>query len=85
MNKQFGYLSENLDRVGRFGRAVVGAALIAAVMAHPGTYVGWLSVLALVAVYPMFEAITGFSPVRAAFAWLADQLHRPVGRQPLAH
>ena len=58
---------ENLDTTSRVLRAVTGAGLILYTMSVSVTPLGWLAVLPLLAIYPMFTAITGWSPMRALF------------------
>lgn len=74
MNSNVNNSVENISMGGRASRALVGAALIGSVMVYDGGYLGWLAVLALIAVYPVFEAITGFSPLRAAETWANARL-----------
>jgi hypothetical protein len=58
---------ENLDIHSRIVRALVGAGLIGYVLTTPIAPLGWLAVLPLLAIYPMFSAITGWDPVKAFF------------------
>lgn len=54
----------NVDGVTRFANLVLGSALIASVFVVAGT-LGWVTLLPIIAVYPMFVAITGYSLHRA--------------------
>lgn len=58
---------ENLTTGSRVLRTVAGTALIVFTMSSSVTPLGWLAVLPLIAIYPMFTAITGWSPLRALF------------------
>jgi len=58
---------ENLDKQSRAVRALIGAGLIVFVMTTPEAPLGWYAILPLLAVYPIFSAITGWDPVKAFF------------------
>jgi len=58
---------ENLDKSSRLFRLLVGAGLIAFVMTTPDAPLGWYAVLPLLAVFPIFSAITGWDPLKALF------------------
>ena len=58
---------ENLDNQSRAVRALLGAGLIAVVMTTPEAPLGWYAVLPLLAIFPIFTAITGWDPVKAFF------------------
>jgi hypothetical protein len=68
---------ENLDNHSRAARALIGAALIAFVMTTPEAPLGWFAVLPLLAIYPIFSAITGWDPIKALF------LHTSFSRKAL--
>ena len=65
---------ENLNSASRVLRAVTGAALILFTMSSTATPLGWLAVLPLVAIYPIFTAITGWSPFRSSRQEQSSQL-----------
>ena len=58
---------ENLGQTSRVLRALTGAALIGVTMQSGAAPLGWLAVLPLLAIYPMFTAISGWSPLKALF------------------
>jgi hypothetical protein len=58
---------ENLDKYSRAMRALIGAGLVAYVMITPQAPLGWYAVLPLLAVYPLFTAITAWDPIKALF------------------
>ena len=57
---QFDTGVENLDGQARIVRGVVGIGLIAFVMTTPDAPLGWYAVLPLLAIVPIFSAITGW-------------------------
>ena len=59
--------AENLNGFSQASRAVLGCLLILIAMIAPKTPLGWLAVLPLVAVYPVFTAITGWNPVKTLY------------------
>ncbi|MDH5327893.1 MAG: DUF2892 domain-containing protein [Gammaproteobacteria bacterium] len=61
---------ENLSRTSRLTRAMFGAVLIGYTMQTTVSPLGWLAVLPLLAIFPVFSAITGWSPVIALVAKL---------------
>ena len=61
---QFNTGVENLDGQARTVRGVVGAGLIAFVMTTPDAPLGWYAVLPLLAILPIFSAITGWDPLK---------------------
>ena len=76
-------LVENLPKVSRLFRALFGAGLIAFVLTTPAAPLGWYAILPLIAVYPIFTAITGWDPMKAFFQhpWLTQralQFTKPV-------
>ena len=58
---------ENLDNNSRITRALFGAGLIGFVMTTPVAPLGWYAVLPLIAILPIFSAITGWDPIKAMF------------------
>ncbi|MBI3772403.1 MAG: hypothetical protein HY272_06860 [Gammaproteobacteria bacterium] len=56
---------QNVDGYARLGDLLLGILLIASVFMVADGHLGWLSLLPIAAVYPMFVAITGYSPHRA--------------------
>ncbi|WP_455212529.1 YgaP family membrane protein [Kaarinaea lacus] len=58
---------ENLDKNSRLFRLLLGAGLIAFVMTTPEAPLGWYAVLPLLAIVPIFSALTGWDPIRAFF------------------
>lgn len=58
---------ENLDRSSRVLRAVVGSALITCTMMATTTPLGWVALLPLIAIYPIFTAITAWDPIKTFF------------------
>jgi len=56
---------ENLSTVDRVSRLIFGYVLIGVAYFHEGT-LGLLSLLPLIAIYPMTTAAIGFCPVEAA-------------------
>ncbi len=67
--------AQNLDAASRIANAVLGSMLIGIVfMPLPGGYLGWFSVLPIVAIYPCLTSILGYSPIRAAINALARQV-----------
>ena len=58
---------ENLDASSRGVRVLVGAGLIIYTMTSPAYPLAWLALLPLLAVYPIFSAITAWDPVKAFF------------------
>ncbi|WP_455212527.1 YgaP family membrane protein [Kaarinaea lacus] len=58
---------ENLDKHSRVARGLLGAGLIAFVMTTPEAPLGWYAILPLIAILPIFSAITGWDPVKAFF------------------
>ena len=58
---------ENLTASERVLRALAGSVFILYTMNASVTPLGWLAVLPLLAVYPIFTAITGWSPIRFLF------------------
>lgn len=61
---QFNTGVENLDGQARAVRGVVGAGLIAFVMTTPDAPLGWYAVLPLLAIVPIFSAISGWDPLK---------------------
>ncbi|MDH5327920.1 MAG: DUF2892 domain-containing protein [Gammaproteobacteria bacterium] len=55
----------NLSTVSRLVRVGAGATLIGVTMTTTATPLGWLALLPLLAIYPMFTAVTGWSPLKA--------------------
>ena len=56
---------ENMSSSSRLTRILFGATLIGFTMHTSVSPLGWFAVLPLLAVYPIFTAITGWSPVKA--------------------
>lgn len=56
---------ENLGQTSRLLRAALGTSLIVFTMTTPATPLGWLAILPLLAIYPVFTAIIGWDPARA--------------------
>ena len=65
----------NLGTAGRLARGLIGAVLIGVVMVQTDP-LGWLAILPLIAVYPIFSAITGVDPVRHAVTMVSRKLVR---------
>jgi len=66
---------QNLDAASRIANAMLGTMLIGIVfMQLPGGYLGWFSVLPIVAIYPCLTSILGYSPIRAALNALAKKV-----------
>ena len=59
--------AENVDKDSRLVRGLLGAGLIAFVMTTPEAPLGWYAILPLLAILPIFTAITGWDPVKAFF------------------
>jgi hypothetical protein len=58
---------QNLDAYDRIINATLGTILIGAVFTPAvGGYLGWFSLLPIIAIYPCLASITGYSPIRAA-------------------
>ena len=69
--------AQNLDIPDRIINAVLGTMLIGIVFTQaPGPYLGWFSILPIVAIYPCFASITGFSPLRAALLAIAKRINQ---------
>jgi len=67
--------AQNLDAASRIANAVLGTMLIGIVFTRlPGGYLGWFSVLPIVAIYPCLTSVLGYSPIRAALNALAKQV-----------
>lgn len=49
-----------LGMFSRVVRILIGAAMLAVVMAVPATPLGWITTVALVAVYPILSGILGY-------------------------
>lgn len=60
-----GYLPGELDISSRIFRGILGLGFIAYVMSSPATPLGWLAVLPLIAIVPIFTAVTGWDPLYA--------------------
>ena len=74
---------ENLPKISRVIRGMFGAGLIAFVLTTPAAPLGWYAILPLLAIYPIFTAITGWDPIKAFFQhpWIthrALQFSNPV-------
>jgi hypothetical protein len=61
---------ENLSNIDRLSRMLLGYALIGVAYFHGG-FLGLISLLPLVAIYPMMTAAVGLCPIEGAFkkAW----------------
>lgn len=57
--------NENLSGIERVLRVAVGSVLLGSVMTSAPGLLGWTSVLALVAIYPMLTGLMGFDPLRS--------------------
>lgn len=57
--------TENLSRIERVLRITVGSVLLGSVMTAAPGFLGWTSVLALVAIYPILTGLTGYDPLRS--------------------
>jgi len=67
--------AQNLDAGSRIANAVLGTMLIGIVFTSvPGGYLGWFSVLPIVAIYPCLTSILGYSPIRVGLNALAKQV-----------
>jgi len=68
-------IAQNLDAASRIANAILGTMLIGIVFTQlPGAYLGWFSVLPIIAIYPCLTSILGYSPIRAALNALAKQV-----------
>ncbi len=66
---------QNLGALDRIINAVLGASLIGFVFTQAAAgYLGWFSILPLLAIYPCLASMTGFSPVRAALYAIAVRI-----------
>jgi hypothetical protein len=63
----------NVDSYTRLANLALGALLIAMVFNVSGN-LGWLTLLPISAVYPMFVAITGYSPHRALLSLVVSKI-----------
>ncbi len=57
----------NLDRSQQLSRVVLAAALLGITISAPAGALGWLSVLPLVAIYPLVTGLLGWDPVYDVF------------------
>lgn len=57
--------TDNLSRIERVVRVIVGSVLLGSVMTATSGFLGWTAVLALVAIYPILTGLTGTDPLRS--------------------
>ena len=66
---------QNLGALDRFINAALGSSLIGFVFTQAApVFLGWFALLPLIAIYPCFASITGYSPVRAAIYAIARRI-----------
>ena len=68
---------ENVSSMGPLSRLVkmlIGVIMIASVVLQNG-FLGWVTLLPLLAIYPISVSITGFSPVKEVYGLLEQWLH----------
>ncbi len=66
--------AHNIDVASRISNAALGSMLIGIVFTGlPGEYLGWFSVLPIIAIYPCLTSVLGYSPMRAALNALAKR------------
>ncbi len=63
---------QNLDRSQRVSRSLVAITLLGITVSAPVTTLGGLSVLPLVAIYPLITALLGWDPIFDIFGWGVD-------------
>ena len=76
-NKDIYGMTQNLSIADRITSAILGATLIGIVLNYPeGHYLGWLSLLPIIAIYPCLAAMIGYSPLRTGLYSAIDRIQQ---------